>query len=362
MLEGEDLSEEITRLDRRRRSRRSSASTRRASTRRSGTSTALADRDGAAVRAPRSRSTELREEVGLDRARARRGVRRGRAGRVRGEGGGARGLEEGLMREPRALRRSSRSSTSAGASTSRTWSTCARASTCGRWRRRTRCRVPLRGARDVRGAEPDDPRGGRHDPLPRAGRGRGRRGAGRAGAAAPPPTDGHLAYEHRRCGGRATRSPPRPASRRRQAPAGRRQQPRRRVRQVRRAGSSAATTRAGAAAARSTRSATARSAALRPAASRCSSGELRPETMPTPPRGYVARCWSHQGAPRGTCQPALTRAVPPTRALATADSTACGPPRGTPSVRPDAIGPDMATVRSLDRAARGDRGPAGVGP
>ena len=76
----------------------------------------------------------------------------------------------------------SRSSTSAGASTSRTWTTCARASTCARWRRRTRSSSTARGPRDVRGARPPDPRGGRADALPR----RARAGGGDLRAAGGP--------------------------------------------------------------------------------------------------------------------------------------------------------------------------------
>ena len=207
--------------------------------------------------APTSRRTSCARRSTLEPRGAHRGVPGGRARRVRRQGAGAR---RELMRD---LERyvTSRSSTRAGASTSRTWTTSARACTCARSRRRTRSsstaaratRCSRSSALQIREevvatlfhaqlAPEDAPRleqqpvAGDGDALVRArdaagrGRDRGRRRAGGAAARRSRPPARRRAradrLDHAGCCRTRTRS-------------------------------SAATTRAGAARARSTRSATA---------------------------------------------------------------------------------------------------------
>ena len=188
VLEGEDLSEEMRRLDRRGRRARRRRVHRRPSTARTGTSTRSSQRDGRALRHRDHASTSCARRSATRPRRARRGVPGGRARRVHGEGGGARrpptraaaDARARALRDPPGRR--------------------------PRWREHLENMDYLRegihlramaqkdplveyraeGHVDVRGAQRRDPRGGRAHALPRAARARGRRelaAAQRGGAA-----------------------------------------------------------------------------------------------------------------------------------------------------------------------------------
>ena len=117
---------------------------------------------------------ELKEEVALERERAHRGVPAGRARRVRRQGEGARRRADA---RPRALRHAP-GRRHPVARAPREHGLPARGSAPPRIRAEGPARrVPRRGAQDVRGARPADPRRGRRHALPRAARPAGRRAA-----------------------------------------------------------------------------------------------------------------------------------------------------------------------------------------
>ena len=192
---------------------------------------------------------ELREEVELDTRGADRGVRRGRARDLRREGEAVRaradardralrdapGRRLALARAPRVDGLSPRGHPPA------------RDGAEGPARR-----VPRRGPRDVRGARPGDPRGGRAHALPRADRAQEPASQSRSGERQPPVRSTRRPRARRRSPRPAV--PPVPSERRSRRRPGARPPRRPRSTSTR---MSAATTRAGAAAARSSRSATA---------------------------------------------------------------------------------------------------------
>ena len=135
VLDGEDLSEDIARLDRRRSSRTNVVErTPRPTSSRTGISTRLVAAD-AGLYGTDITVEELREEVELDREALTEEFVEDALDDVRREGGGAR---TGADARARALRDPAGRRHALARAPRRRWTTCARASTCARWRRRIR--------------------------------------------------------------------------------------------------------------------------------------------------------------------------------------------------------------------------------